>query len=157
MADAEGVVFAFATLGKAGEAVAHAQPAHPLAATGEDLVRIALVADVPDQPVIGGVEDTMQGQGQLDRTEIGREMATGLGDRFDQELAQLGGEGRQLLALQAAQVGRRGNAFQQRIGRGSGHVQNCRWQMKSASWIRRLARSPNTDSADRASVRSSSA
>ena len=36
-----------------------AQGPDPVAAPGEDLVRIGLVADVPDQPVRGRVEDVV--------------------------------------------------------------------------------------------------
>jgi hypothetical protein len=45
-------------LGEAGEAAALAQGADAVAPAGEDLVRIGLVADVPDQPVSSGVSKT---------------------------------------------------------------------------------------------------
>ena len=47
MADAEGVVVAFAALGKTGQAALLAHAVHTLAPAGEDLVRVGLVADVP--------------------------------------------------------------------------------------------------------------
>ena len=77
-----------------------------LAAPGQDLVRVGLVADVPHQPVVRRVEHVMQRDGQLHRAEIGRQMAAGLAHRVDQKLAQLVGQLRQLLALQLAQVRR---------------------------------------------------
>ena len=83
---------------------------------GQDLVRVALVADIPDQPVFRRVEDGMEGDGQLDRAEVGRQVAAGLGHRFDQEGAQFGRQLRQLLALQAAQVGRTVDGFKQGKG-----------------------------------------
>ena len=49
MAGAERVVFALGALGEAGEAAALAQRADAVAAAGQDLVRIGLMADVPDQ------------------------------------------------------------------------------------------------------------
>ena len=52
MRGAERVVFALGALGEAGEAVALAQRADAVAPAGEDLVRIGLVADVPDQAVL---------------------------------------------------------------------------------------------------------
>ena len=58
-----------AALGEAGQAAALAQGADAVAAPGEDLVRIGLVADVPDQPVARGVEVLVQGNGQLDDAE----------------------------------------------------------------------------------------
>jgi hypothetical protein len=51
---------------------------HALAAAGQDLVGVGLVADVPDQPVVRRVEDVMQGDGQFDRAEVGRQVAAGL-------------------------------------------------------------------------------
>ena len=118
MANAEGVVGALATLRETRDATVHAQALHALAAAGQYLVRVALVADVPDQTVFRRVEDGMQGDGQLDRAEIGRQVAARLLDGFDQEGAQFGGQLRQLLALQATQVGRAVDAFEQA---GGGH------------------------------------
>ena len=45
-----------------------------LAAPGEELVRVALVPDVPDHGVAGRIEDPVDGEGQLDHAEVGREM-----------------------------------------------------------------------------------
>jgi hypothetical protein len=39
------------------------------AAAGQDLVRIGLVADIPDQPVARRVEDMVQRDGELDHAE----------------------------------------------------------------------------------------
>jgi hypothetical protein len=44
---------------------------------GQDLVRIGLMADIPDQPVARRVEDVMEPNGELDDTESGTEMAAG--------------------------------------------------------------------------------
>ncbi len=104
---AEGVVGAFGALGEAGEAAFLAQGADAVAAAGDDLVRIALVADVPDQLVVGRVEDGVDGDGQLDDAEAGTEMAAGLGDGGDQFGAKLVGEGGELVVGHAPQVGRR--------------------------------------------------
>jgi hypothetical protein len=57
MRGAERVVFALAALGEAGQAAALAQRADAVAPAGQDLVRIGLVADVPDQPVARRIED----------------------------------------------------------------------------------------------------
>ena len=53
MRRAERVIFAFGALGEAGQAAALAQGAHARAPAGDDLVRIGLMADVPDQTVSG--------------------------------------------------------------------------------------------------------
>ena len=84
MADAEGVVFAFLALGERRHAVLLLDRVDAVAAAGEDLVRIALVADVPDQAVVRGVVQVVQGDGQLDHAQPGAEVAAGAADRFDQ-------------------------------------------------------------------------
>jgi hypothetical protein len=64
-------------------------------------VRIGLVADIPDQDVVGRIEHMVQGDGQLDDAKPRPQMAAGLRDRiyglgaeFVGELAKLSlGEG----------------------------------------------------------------
>jgi len=63
----EGVVFALGAVGEGANAIAGADGGHPVFAACEYLVGIGLVADIPDQLVVGGVEDVMQGDGQLNR------------------------------------------------------------------------------------------
>ena len=70
---------------------------HAFAPAGQNLVRVGLVADIPHQPVARGVEHVVQRDGQLDRAEVGGQMAAGLGDRLDQERAQFVGQLGQLL------------------------------------------------------------
>ena len=60
MGRAEGVVFALAALGETGNAAGLPQRFHLVAAAGEDLVRISLVADVPHQLGSGRIENVMQ-------------------------------------------------------------------------------------------------
>ena len=62
---------------------------HALAPAGQDLVRIGLVADVPDEPVVRRVEDVVQRDRQLDRAEVRRQVAAGLRDALQHEGAQL--------------------------------------------------------------------
>ena len=70
--------------------------ADAVAAAGQDLVRIALVPDVPDQPVVGRVEHIMDRGGQLDHAEPRAEMPAGRADRGDRLGAQFVGELAQL-------------------------------------------------------------
>ena len=102
---AERVVRALAAAGEAGEAVFLAQGADAVAAAGEDLVGVALVADVPDHLVGGGVEDGVQRDGELDDAERGAEMAAGDGDGVHRFGAQLVGELAELLGGEIPQVG----------------------------------------------------
>jgi len=103
---AEGVIRALATTRKAGDAVQLAQRAHLVAAARQDLVRIALVADVPHDAVFRRIEDVMQRNGQFDRTQVRRQMAARLRDGIEHEGAQLVGQRPELAAVQSAQVGR---------------------------------------------------
>jgi hypothetical protein len=85
VAHAEGIVGAFGALGKARGAVLLADPRQRISAPGEDLVAVALVAHVPHQSVIGGVEHIVQGDGQFHRTQVGRQVAAAAAQGVDQE------------------------------------------------------------------------
>ena len=106
MADAERVVRALAALRKRRESSPLAYRTHPVAPSGEDLVRVALVPHVPDDPVMRGVVQVMEGDGELDRAETGREMAAGQGDALDQVPAKLPGHLAQRALGQPAQIRR---------------------------------------------------
>ena len=106
MADAESIVLALATLRKTRNAAVHPQPGHSGSATGEDFVRIGLMTDVPNQTVVRRIEDVMQGDRQLYRAKVGREMPAGPGDRLEQKSAQLVGQLQQLPTIELAHLRR---------------------------------------------------
>ncbi len=140
VADAEGVVLALAAPREGGQAVLLAQGAHALTTAGEDLVWVGLVADIPHQAVIGGVEDVMQGDGQLDHAEAGTEVPAALANAVEQVLAQFVSEGFQVRFGQAAQFVRRVGAVEQRRQRAfagdlveSGRHQANRYRRKRCS------------------------
>ena len=114
MRGAERVVFALRALGEAGQPAALADGAHAVAPAGEDLVRIGLVADVPDQAIIGGVEHVVQRDGQFHDAEAGAEMAAGLGDGVDHLRAHFVGELPELLGREVLQVGWNVDTVEQR-------------------------------------------
>ncbi|MNC42518.1 hypothetical protein D3C81_1507440 [compost metagenome] len=117
MTDAEGVVLALRAAREGGQAVLLAQGGHLLAASGEDLVRVGLVADVPHQTVAGRVVDMVQGDGQLDHAKTGAEMPTGACHGVEHVLAQLVGQGLQLAFAEGAQRGGAVDAVEQgRVG-----------------------------------------
>ena len=117
-----------------------------VAPAGQDLVRIGLVADVPDQPVVRRVEDVVQGHGELDHAQAGAEMPAGHRDRVDRLLPQLGRQ------LHEAARGRGGaGRWARGPGRGAGSrssttelsgraVQDLRLITKSNSSVRSVAR-----------------
>jgi len=94
----------------------------PLATPGQHLMGVGLMADVPDQPVIGGVENVVQRDSQFDRAQARREVTAAGTDAVDQEFPQFAGQFHQLSRGQQPQVGRRLEGLKQRIilGRG-GH------------------------------------
>ena len=92
VAGVEGVVRALLAGGEAEQAVELAEAAEPVPPPGEDLVGVALVADVPDELVPGRVEDVVEGQGQLDDPEVRGQMAAVLRDRGDDLGPDLGGQ-----------------------------------------------------------------
>ena len=60
-----------------------------VAAAGEDLVRVGLVADVPEDLVARRVEQAVQRDGELAGAEVGAEVPADLADRVDDQLADL--------------------------------------------------------------------
>jgi hypothetical protein len=111
---AERVVLALGALGEAGEAAALAQRANAVTPAGEDLVRIGLVADVPDQPVARRLKHVVQRDGELDNTQPGAQMAARYRDGADGLLAQFIRELAQRRLVEAAQVGRGADLIEQR-------------------------------------------
>ena len=101
---AEGVVLALRPLGEAGQPASLAEGADPRAPAGQDLVRIALMADIPDQDVFGGIEQVVKGYGELDHSDPGPEVASGVGDRVDRLGAELVGEQLELPHGQSPEV-----------------------------------------------------
>ena len=106
MGGAERVVLALGAAREAGQPAALAQRADAVAAAGQDLVRIGLMADVPDQAVARRVEHPMQRDGQLDHAEAGAQMPAGDRDGVDGLLPQLVGDLNQIL-FRAARADRR--------------------------------------------------
>ena len=85
----ERVVGALRPPGEARQPAARPQRADAVAPPGQDLVRIALMADVPDQLVPRRVEDGMDRHRQLDHPEPGAEVPAGHAHRRDRLGAQL--------------------------------------------------------------------
>ncbi len=96
-----------------GQTVVLADRRQLLAAAGEDLVRVGLVADVPEHLVAGRVEQAVQGDRQLAGAEVGAEVAADLTDRVDDVGAHLLRHLLQLLIIELMQVGRLVDAIKQ--------------------------------------------
>ena len=114
MRRAEGIIVAFGAPGEAGQAAALAQGADAVAPAGQDLVRVALMANIPDEFVIGRIEHIMDRRGQLHHAQARPQMATGDAHGSDGFGAQFVGQLAQLFGLQLAQVGRPDDLVEQR-------------------------------------------
>src|SRR5262249_239459 len=68
------------------------QRAEPVGATGDDLVRVALVAGVPDDLVARRLEHLVERERQLDGAEVRADVSAGDGVALDQEPPDLRGE-----------------------------------------------------------------
>ena len=77
MRGAERIVFALRAFRETRKPAALPDRADAVAPARQDLVRIRLMTDIPDQPVMRRVEDVVQRQGQLDDAEAGAEMTAG--------------------------------------------------------------------------------
>ena len=76
----EGIVIAFGALGETGQSAALPQGPDAVSPACKDLVRVTLMADVPDYAVAGCVEHVVKRDGQFDDAKSCTEMASGLGN-----------------------------------------------------------------------------
>jgi len=117
MAGAHDVVLGLLDRAERGEALVLADRRQLLAAAGEDLVRVGLVADVPEDLVARAFEHAVEGDGELAGTEVGAEVATDLADRVDDVLAHLLRDLLQLGVIEPVEVGRPVDVVEQGFGR----------------------------------------
>ena len=117
MAGTERVVNALGAAGEAGKAVLLAQRADAVAPAGQHLVRVGLMADVPDQAIVGGVEHGMKRHCELDHAETGTKVSAGHRDGVDHLRAQFVGDLAQLRAVERPQIGWRLDGVEQRSQR----------------------------------------
>ena len=103
---AEAIVRAFGAARKARNPALFAHPRERLAASGQRLVGVTLMPDIPDQKIARRVENIMQRDGELDRSQIRGQMPSGAAHGFEDESAQLRRHGGQIVARQFAQIGR---------------------------------------------------
>ncbi len=106
MRGAKRIVFALGALGEPRQAAAPAQGPDPVAPPGENLVRIGLVANVPNQPVVRRIENIMKGNRKLDNAKPRAEMAARHRDRIDRLGAQFVRDLGEIGLLQAPQIQR---------------------------------------------------
>jgi hypothetical protein len=106
VARAHDVVLGLVHRAERGEAAVLADRVKTVAAAGEDLVRVRLVADVPEHLVLGRVDQRVHRRRDLAGAEVGAEVAADLADRVDDQLANLLGDLLELVVGEALEVGR---------------------------------------------------
>ncbi len=92
MPSAVTIVRALAAQHKAIQPTGSAYGVELLPASGEQFVNVSLMADIKQKVVFRCVEDIVQGDGQLNNTEVGTKVAPGSREHRDQLLANLGGQ-----------------------------------------------------------------
>ena len=120
MRGAEGVVLALRALGEPRQPASLTQGTDSLAPAGQDLVRVALMPDIPHQDVVRGVEKVVKRNRELDYANSGPQMAPGVGDRIDCLGAELVGKHLELPHRHPAQVAGPFDAIQVRSFDGHG-------------------------------------
>ena len=108
MSRTERIVFAFGALGETIKAIGLPDLADAITAACQDLVRIGLMAHVPDQPVGRGVVDIMQRNGQFDHTETCPEVPAGFCRCVNGFGAQFAGHLQQIFRLEFSEIGWKG-------------------------------------------------
>ena len=111
----ESVVFALGHARKAADAVQPALGPERLAASGDDLVGVGLVADIPDDLVLRGFEDIMQRRGQLHGPEARSQVPRVDRTLVDDIASQLVAVNAQLLRRELFQLPRRRDRIEQFI------------------------------------------
>ena len=118
VAHAEGVVLAFAALGEAAEAFVEPIGVEQFTPSGEDLVPVGLVPNVPNELVVGRIEDVMQRHGELHHTKAGAEVAALYAHHIDDEIAEFLAHLIELRFGDLTEVRRDVDALEQRVGAG---------------------------------------
>src|SRR5262245_19339842 len=104
MGGTKAVVFAFRAFGEPGQSAALAERTDAIAPAGKNLVRVGLVADIPDQPVARRIEKVVQRDRQFDDPETGPKMTARHRNRADRLGPQLVCDLSKLLFVEAAEV-----------------------------------------------------
>ena len=106
MACAEQIVGGFVDPQEARQAAVLPNGGKLLTSACQNLMHIALVADIPDQFILGNIVDFVQGESQFNDAEGRGEMAAGLGDCLGQVNTNFLCQGAHLIRRQAFEVGR---------------------------------------------------
>jgi hypothetical protein len=88
MSGDESVVFAFLRIGESADTAEFAQGAENLPPAGQYFVSVGLMSHVPNDAIVGRIEDVMQCDRQLRASQARSEMPRIFGQNLDHVLAQ---------------------------------------------------------------------
>jgi hypothetical protein len=136
VAGAHDVVLGLEDRAEGRQALVLADRVELVAAAGQHLVRVGLVADVPEDLVAGRVEKAVEGDRELAGAEVGAEVAADLADRVDDQRPGLLGDPLELVVGAPGEVVRAVDRVEQALigvvgGLGLLAHQVCRVWMKS--------------------------
>src|SRR5262249_59601354 len=117
MGGAERVIFAFDPPGESRKPARLAQSADAISALGQNLMRIGLMADIPNEAVARRVEQIVERDRQLDNAETRAKVASGHRYGVDGFLPELRSELNEVPLRERPQILRRADFIQQRRGR----------------------------------------
>jgi len=112
----EMVVIALLAPRETADAAFPAESVELFVSSGYQLVRVALMTDVPDDFVMGEVEDFVERESKLHDAQVGRQMTAVCRDDRHDFFPYLAGEDFHLLFGEIFQVGRAFYIFKQRHG-----------------------------------------
>ena len=112
MADDKRIVLALARAGKAGYPPFFPQGVKLFRPAGQEFMRIALVADIPDELILGGAEFPVHRHRNLHNPEIGGQMAAGFRHGFHQHITNFSAQIFQLRPGQCFHIIGRMDIFQ---------------------------------------------
>src|SRR5713101_6611900 len=97
MGRAIAIVLALGTHGEAADATGAANRVKAVLAASQQLVDIGLMADIPDELVLGRAENVVQRQSELDDAEVRAKVSAVFGEDRDQFLPNFFGQLLQLV------------------------------------------------------------
>ena len=111
MAGSKGVVLGFLAAEESGQAAVLFDSVELISPTGQYFMCVCLMSYVPNEPVIGRVENVMHGHSKLNSPEAGTCMAADTRASVNDKLADLVGHLLQVLDRQPPQICRRVNVL----------------------------------------------
>jgi hypothetical protein len=121
VAYSEGIILTFGTLGKTGNALIYSVGMKKFAAAGKNFMSVGLMTYVPNQLIVGSIENVVQGNGKFNHTQTGAEVAAIYGNDVDDVLTELITNLFELVVRQLTKVGRNVDLLEKRSRRNLVH------------------------------------